>query len=61
MINYCRVTLREFCTTESGATAIEYGLLAAILAVGLLTGINSIGGKITNMWNGIDNAVDGTS
>lgn len=38
---------------DSGATAIEYGLLAAILAVGIIAGASGMGSTITNMWTDI--------
>jgi len=43
----------RFLQSESGATAIEYGLLAAILAVGIIVGADGIGSVVTNMWDGV--------
>jgi pilus assembly protein Flp/PilA len=34
--------LRRFIQNESGATAIEYGLLAGILGVGLIVGYTNV-------------------
>jgi len=53
-------TFAQFLKNESGATAIEYGLLAAILAVGIIVGATGIGSVITNMWNGISTDVGAT-
>ena len=43
----------RFLKNESGATAIEYGLIAALVAVVIITGISSIGtgvnGVMTNL------------
>jgi pilus assembly protein Flp/PilA len=33
----------EFVTNEKGATAIEYGLIAALIAVVIITGLTSVG------------------
>ena len=38
---------------QTGATAIEYGLLIAILGAGLIAGTDGIATVITDMWNGI--------
>jgi len=38
--------LRTFFTDESGATAIEYGLIAGLIAVVIITVITTIGTSI---------------
>jgi len=48
-----KILFVRFSHNNSGATAIEYGLLAAILSVGVITGAGGIGDKIQNLWNGI--------
>jgi len=35
--------LSRFIRDESGATAIEYGLIAALIAVVIITGLTAIG------------------
>lgn len=40
--------LRSFLTDTRGATAIEYGLVAALVAVGLLAGLTALGGSLEN-------------
>ena len=35
--------LKSFLKNESGATAIEYGLIAAVVAVGLVTALTTLG------------------
>lgn len=52
--------LRRFVQNESGATAIEYGLLAALLAVGLIVGANGIGNAVSTMWNGVSSDISAT-
>jgi pilus assembly protein Flp/PilA len=39
--------LRDFIRNESGATAIEYGLIAALIAVVIITGVTSVGTKLS--------------
>jgi pilus assembly protein Flp/PilA len=36
-------TIRRFLQNESGATAIEYGLIAAGLALGIIAAVNGLG------------------
>ena len=40
--------LSSFVQDESGATAIEYGLIAALIAVAIITAVTSVGGKLTS-------------
>jgi pilus assembly protein Flp/PilA len=39
-------TMRKFLKDESGATAIEYGLIAAGIAVAIITVVNSVGSNV---------------
>lgn len=39
-------TFKKFFSDESGATAIEYGLIAAGIAVVIITAVNGLGGKV---------------
>ena len=36
----------RFMNDESGATAIEYGLIVALIAVVIITAVTTIGGKL---------------
>ena len=36
---------------EQGATAIEYGLIAALIAVAAITAMNSLGNQLTGTFN----------
>ena len=38
---------------ESGATAIEYGLIAALIAVALITGASTLGNALNTQFNGL--------
>jgi pilus assembly protein Flp/PilA len=37
----------RFVRDESGATAIEYGLIAALIAVVIITGVTAVGTKLS--------------
>ncbi|MCA1490054.1 Flp family type IVb pilin [Sinorhizobium alkalisoli] len=38
---------------ESGATAIEYGLIAALISVALIAGATTVGDSLENVFNAI--------
>lgn len=40
-------TLRWFLSDESGATAIEYGLIASLIAVAIIGTVTELGTKLT--------------
>jgi pilus assembly protein Flp/PilA len=44
-------TLSKLFRDESGATAIEYGLIAALIAVVIVTAVTSVGGNLKNTFN----------
>jgi pilus assembly protein Flp/PilA len=43
--------LAEFRADESGATAVEYGLIGALVAVTIIGGMTVFGGSLANMFN----------
>jgi pilus assembly protein Flp/PilA len=47
--------LRRFLNDDSGATAIEYGLIAALIAVAIIAALNSLSGKLQNTFNYVGN------
>lgn len=48
-----RQNRRALIASEEGATAIEYGLLAALIAVAAIGGISALGGGADGMWTKI--------
>ena len=44
-----RRLLRRFVKDDTGATAMEYGILAAIMGLGAIAGANGIGGGINTL------------
>jgi pilus assembly protein Flp/PilA len=44
-------TVRKFFKNESGATAIEYGLIAALIAVVIITGVTAVGTSLSGTFN----------
>jgi len=47
----------RFVRDDSGATAIEYGLIAGLVAVVIITAVTTVGNKLTNTFNNIGNAL----
>ena len=45
--------LRKFSLDESGATAIEYGLIAALVSIAALASLRSLGGSLSNMFTSV--------
>lgn len=48
----------RFVKDESGATAIEYGLIAALIAVAIIAGAGALGTAINSKFTTIKTAVD---
>jgi pilus assembly protein Flp/PilA len=46
-------TFKNFLRDESGATAIEYGLIAAGISVAIISVVNTIGHQLTNTFTNI--------
>lgn len=49
----------RFLKDESGATAIEYGLIAALIAVVLVGALQMVGGSLDGAFQEISTEVDG--
>ena len=45
-----KTTLARFLKDESGSTAIEYGLIAAGIAIAILTALNALGGSLAGLF-----------
>ena len=50
--------LKQFLKDETGATAIEYGLIAALISVSLLAGYTAIGNALGDHWNDVSTALE---
>ena len=49
--------LRRLRSDKRGATAIEYGLIAALIAVAAMGGMKALGGGANGMWGRLSNEV----
>ncbi len=43
--------VNRFVSDESGATAIEYGLIAALIAVAIIAAVSLVGTNLTTTFN----------
>ena len=47
----------RFMKDESGATAIEYGLIACLISVAIITIVTSVGTNLNNVFTSVNNAI----
>ena len=52
-----RRNLRRLSADRRGATAIEYGLIVALIVIAMMAGLSKLGGGASGMWTKINNAV----
>jgi len=53
--------IRRFGRDRRGATAIEYGLIAGLVAVAIITALSLLGGSLDNLFSDVANQVDGAA
>ena len=51
----------QFMSDESGATAIEYGLIAALIAVVIISAVTALGSTIKTKFNDVVTGMGGTA
>ena len=50
--------IKKLFKNEEGATAIEYGLIAALIAVAAIAAMSSLGNNLSNTFNDVNNELD---
>ncbi len=53
MFNYALTWLKSFATSDEGVTAIEYGLIAALIAVVIIAAVTLVGTELQTTFNKI--------
>lgn len=48
-----RTILRTLAANSRGATAIEYGLIAALIVVAMIGALGGLGGGVGGMWSNL--------
>ena len=61
MVQYLQMLLnaRFAKMEERGATAVEYGLLVALLAAAIVAIVLTLGGTLTDVFTGVNDSIDG--
>lgn len=49
--------LKSFLADSRGATAIEYGLIAALISVAMITGLSGFSNALTNIFGTASNSI----
>ncbi len=52
------ISLKKFIRDESGATAIEYGLIAAGISVAIIAVVQGLGSKLQTTFTSVQNALN---
>lgn len=52
-----KALINRFKQDESGATAIEYGLIAALIAVAIIAAVRAVGGTLSETFSDIDSGL----
>jgi pilus assembly protein Flp/PilA len=50
-----KALLSRFIHDDSGATVVEYGLIAGLIAAVMVTATKTLGGKLTNSFVNVSN------
>ena len=53
-----RTILRKLGADQRGATAIEYGLIAALIVIAMMAGLESMGGGVGGMWGKVGSSAN---
>jgi pilus assembly protein Flp/PilA len=49
--------ITKFRRDDTGATAVEYGLMAALIAVAIITAVTTLGTNLTTIFNNVAGAL----
>ena len=52
-----RNLFKNFIANESGATAIEYGLIADLIAVAIISGVTAVGTKLSTAFGTVSTSL----
>ncbi|MCP1117568.1 Flp family type IVb pilin [Robbsia andropogonis] len=57
-VQLVKARIQTFGRDEDGATAVEYGLIAGLIAVAIIVALTTLGGKLSTMFSSIASTVD---
>ena len=52
-----KTMISNFLKIEAGATAIEYGLIAALIAVAIISGVSAVGSKLSTSFDTVQTSL----
>jgi len=56
-VNYLRVMVTSKIRSERGASAVEYGLLVALIAIIIIAAVTLLGGNLSSIFNKTANSI----
>jgi pilus assembly protein Flp/PilA len=60
-MNQLVAAVKRFLSEEEGVTAIEYGLIAALIAVVIITAVALVGTRLTCIFNRVADCLSGST
>jgi pilus assembly protein Flp/PilA len=57
LVTYTRIRLNALVRNERGASAVEYGLLVALIAIAIIVAVTLLGGNLSNIFNKTANSI----
>jgi pilus assembly protein Flp/PilA len=57
-VSAIRTILRKLRADQRGATAIEYGLICALIVIAMIAGLQSLGGGVGGKWTLIQHEIE---
>jgi len=61
MVGFLRVYLRAITRSEKGASAIEYGLIAALIAAVIIGAVFALGELLSGTFEGVADGIQGAA
>ena len=53
--------LKRIGSDNSGATAVEYGLIASLIVIASISAFNAVANENTSMWGDVESAMQGAN
>ena len=57
LVTYVRIRLSAMAKTERGASAVEYGLLVALIAIIIIVAVTLLGSNLSSIFNKTANSI----
>ncbi|NEI74721.1 Flp family type IVb pilin [Rhizobium lusitanum] len=54
-------SVRRIFNDKTGATVIEYGLIAALMSAAIISGVGAFGGSLSEVFNTLSNTVQNST